>query len=112
MAVPAAGLSIHVNCRDKRFSCRIAPSPFVYSMEGDMVLQITPAERAVLQLLADGNVALDVADRLRLTEPVLDAMLTGLFERMGVDTPVEAVDDAQRRGLVSISGRQLHLQSI
>jgi DNA-binding CsgD family transcriptional regulator len=66
------------------------------------VLQITPAERAVLQLLADGNATLEVAERLRLTEPVIDAMLTGLLERMGVGSPAEALVDAQRRGLVSI----------
>ena len=66
-----------------------------------MVLQITPAEQAVLQLLADGNVIVDIANRLRLSERATDAMLTKLLERMGVGGPVEAVADAQRRGLVS-----------
>ena len=66
-----------------------------------MVLQITPAEQAVLQLLADGNVIIDIANRLRLSERATDAMLTKLLERMGVGGTVEAVADAQRRGLVS-----------
>ncbi|HEY7171037.1 MAG TPA: LuxR C-terminal-related transcriptional regulator [Vicinamibacterales bacterium] len=66
-----------------------------------MVLQITPAERVVLQLLADGTAIRDIARRLRLSEPAIDTMVTGLLERMGAASPVEAVTAAERRGLVS-----------
>jgi DNA-binding NarL/FixJ family response regulator len=65
-----------------------------------MVLQITPAERVLLQLLADGNVTINIADRLRLSEGAIDGMLSRLLERMGVASPVQAVADAQRRGLL------------
>jgi two-component system response regulator DesR len=66
-----------------------------------MVLQITPAERVVLQLLADGTAIRDIARRLRLSEPAIDTMVTVLLERMGAASPVEAVTAAERRGLVS-----------
>lgn len=66
-----------------------------------MVLQITPVERAVLQLLADGNANMDIANRLRVSVETIDAMLTTLLERMGAASQVEAVADAQRRGLLS-----------
>jgi DNA-binding NarL/FixJ family response regulator len=68
---------------------------------GAMVLQITPAERAVLQLLADGNPTVDIANRLGLSERAMDTMLTTLLESMGAASHVEAVEDAQRRGLLS-----------
>ena len=67
-----------------------------------MLLQITPAERAVLQLLADGNVTVDIANRLRLSERALDAMVTKLLERMGAASPVEAIADGHRRGLLAV----------
>ena len=69
-------------------------------MGSTMVLQITPAERAVLQLLADGTATRDIASRLRLSERTIDEMVTTLLERMGAPSPVLAVADAARRGLL------------
>ena len=74
---------------------------------GAMVLQITPAERAVLQLLADGNPTVDIANRLGLSERAMDTMLTTLLESMGAASHVEAVEDAQRRGLLSALGTEV-----
>ena len=71
-----------------------------------MVLQITPVERAVLQLLADGNTIPDIAGRLRLAESAIDGLLTELLERMGAASPVEAVADGLRRGLLSTCDTQ------
>ena len=69
------------------------------------MLLITPADRAVLQLLADGSPTIDIANRLGLSERAIDTMLTALLERMGAADPAEAVADAQRRGLLSIPAR-------
>jgi len=69
-----------------------------------MVLQITPAERAVLQLLADGNPTVDIARRLGLSQRAIDTLLTMLLKRMGASSPVDAVADAMRRGLLSNFG--------
>ena len=68
-----------------------------------MVLLITPTERAVLQLLADGNATRDIANRLRLSEWAIDAMVTALRERMGAASLVEAIADAKRRGVLCMA---------
>jgi len=67
---------------------------------GMSVLQITPAERTALQMLADGLAHHDIASNLRMSECVLDAELRSLFERMGVAGRTQAIADAVRRGVV------------
>jgi len=69
----------------------------------DFVLQITPWERAALQLLAEGTATSALADRFRTSEADLEARLSRLFTRMGVDGRSEAVAAALRRGLVTPS---------
>jgi DNA-binding CsgD family transcriptional regulator len=64
------------------------------------VLQITPAERTALQMLADGLAHHEIASSLRISECVLDAELRTLFERMGVLGRNQAIADAVRRGVV------------
>ena len=69
------------------------------------VLQITPAERTALQLLADGLAHHEIASSLRMSECVLDAELRTLFERMGVAGRNQAIADAVRRGVVCTQKR-------
>jgi DNA-binding CsgD family transcriptional regulator len=66
-----------------------------------VVLQITPRERTVLQLLASGSEIYRLADRLGVSEPEVEAHLTSLFARMGAAGRTEAVAAAWRRGLLS-----------
>ncbi|OLC41926.1 MAG: hypothetical protein AUH43_23655 [Acidobacteria bacterium 13_1_40CM_65_14] len=75
--------------------------PFVKNMEGALVLQITPAERAVLQLLADGKATSEIADRLGISDRAVEALLTMLFGRMGAASRPEAIAAALRRGLLN-----------
>jgi DNA-binding NarL/FixJ family response regulator len=70
-------------------------------VERSVVLQITPEELSTLQLLAVGKTGSEIAGRTGTTERELERRLTGLFARMGVATPVEAVNDAYRRGLLT-----------
>jgi DNA-binding CsgD family transcriptional regulator len=65
-----------------------------------VVLQITPTERAALQLLADGKATHEIADRLRVSESTIEAHLRRLFAKMGASTRAEAVAAAIRRGLL------------
>jgi DNA-binding NarL/FixJ family response regulator len=65
------------------------------------VLQITPSERAALQMLADGQATRDIASRLRVSEHELDSRLANLFARMGAADRAGAVADAVRRGLAA-----------
>jgi two-component system NarL family response regulator len=65
------------------------------------MLQITPAERTTLQLLANGQSLCDIAGRLGTSESELQARLTSLFVRMGVGSRTEAITAALRRGLLA-----------
>jgi len=65
-----------------------------------VLLHITPAERAALQLLADGRSSREIAERLRVSESRIEAHLRGLFAKMGASTRTEAVTAAVRRGLL------------
>jgi DNA-binding NarL/FixJ family response regulator len=64
-----------------------------------LVLQITPQEHAVLQLLARGSAADEIASYLGIGD--IDTHLTTLFARMGAATPDEAIAAALRRGLLA-----------
>lgn len=65
------------------------------------LLQITPGERAALQLLVKGKGRLELAASLEVSEVEVDARLRKLFSRMGVRTVREAVAECERRGLLS-----------
>ena len=65
------------------------------------MLHITPWERSVLELLASGADARDMAGRLGIPEPEMHLRLRTLFARMGASTPADAVAAALRRGLVA-----------
>lgn len=71
------------------------------------MLQITPVERAVLQLLADGDGIIEIADRLGLTQEAVESLLPKLFERMGAAGRGEAVAAALRRGLLNVPPAQV-----
>ena len=66
------------------------------------MLQITPEERATLQLLADGKRTSEIAVRLRVPECQIDGQLTTLFARLGAINRMEAVAAAFKRGLVVV----------
>lgn len=67
------------------------------------MLQITPSERAALQLLANGNAATEIAGRLGISECEVEAHLTALFARMGAASRAEAIAAAFRRGLLTLA---------
>jgi DNA-binding NarL/FixJ family response regulator len=75
--------------------------------EGMLVLHITPCERAVLQLLADGRASIEIAGRLRISERQLEASLSRLLATMGVRNTREAIDAAIRYGLVAREQEQV-----
>jgi DNA-binding NarL/FixJ family response regulator len=63
-----------------------------------LVLQITPSERAALQLLADGKATHEIGDSLAVGEGEVEAHLTTLLARMGAASRIEAISAAFRRG--------------
>ena len=77
----------------------------------DLVLQISPWERAVLQLLADGAEIDDIAARFKMSDGDVEEQLSTLFARMGVRNRQEASLDALRRGLLPTSSPTKELWS-
>jgi DNA-binding CsgD family transcriptional regulator len=64
------------------------------------VLQITPAERMVPQLLAQGRPPLETADRIGLRTSDIGEYLAALFAKMRASDTSEAISDALRGGLL------------
>ncbi len=76
-----------------------------------MVLQITPVDRAALQMLAEGKNHVEIAARLDTSIGELKATLTVLFSRLGVRTPGDAISAGLKRGLLT-ADRERVLTSI
>lgn len=65
------------------------------------MLFFTPCERAALQLPAAGKNPAEIAHRLGIGEPAVEAHLASLFAKMGAASRSEAIAAAARRGLLS-----------
>ena len=60
---------------------------------------LTPREREVLQIVADGLPSKMIARRLDITERTVNAHLTRIFERIGVSDRTQAALWAERHRL-------------
>ena len=65
------------------------------------MLFISPRDRQVLRLLAQGKPLSDIADSLGVEAGEIGAYLTSLFSNMGVSTRTEAIRRASQRGLLA-----------
>jgi two-component system response regulator NreC len=63
---------------------------------------LTPREREVLKLIADGNTNQEVAERLRLSRKTVENHRTSIMRKLGVHDVTELVKYALRTGLISI----------
>ncbi|MGD9895326.1 MAG: LuxR C-terminal-related transcriptional regulator, partial [Dehalococcoidia bacterium] len=61
---------------------------------------LSPRERAVLRLVADGLSNKEIADRLSVSERTAKHHVTALFNKLGVTTRAQAVATAAERGLL------------
>lgn len=77
-------------------AARDVPASARYGSEGE----ITPAERELLGYLAQGLALAVIARRTYTSERTLRRRIRILCERIGVDTLIEAVAWAARRGLI------------
>lgn len=69
---------------------------------GDMVL--SPREREVLQLLAEGNANKKIADLLSISIKTVDTHRQNLMQKLGLRTLPELTKYAIREGLTSLEG--------
>jgi len=61
---------------------------------------LTPRERQILRLTADGRSAPDIAGELHLSPATVKTHLQSLYEKLGVSDRAAAVAAAMRRGLL------------
>lgn len=73
------------------------------------MLQITPSERAALQLLAAGTANDTIAERLGVSYCDIETSLGKLFDRMGVKNRDDAIAAAFHRGLLGPTSASLSL---
>ncbi|MHB9133628.1 MAG: response regulator [Armatimonadota bacterium] len=63
---------------------------------------LSPREREIWQLLAEGHSNLDIADRLHLSVRTVETHRKNLMEKLGVSSVAELTKIAIREGLVSL----------
>lgn len=71
------------------------------SREQRGVIELTPREREVLALIAEGLSAPKIAERLHLSTPTVKSHLGTLYDKLGVSDRGAAVAVAMRLGLLS-----------
>jgi DNA-binding NarL/FixJ family response regulator len=62
---------------------------------------LTRRELEVLEYLAAGNTNQQIAERLFLGKRTIDTHVSNLLAKLGVDSRIAAVREAQDRGLIS-----------
>ncbi|AOS64937.1 helix-turn-helix domain-containing protein [Actinoalloteichus hymeniacidonis] len=63
-------------------------------------VRLTREERMILALLADGYLLDGIARRMCTSNRTLRRRIRGVCDRLGVQTPIQAVAWAARRGLI------------
>jgi two-component system nitrate/nitrite response regulator NarL len=61
---------------------------------------LTPREREVLKLVADGRSAPEIGQLIHLSPATVKSHLHAIYEKLGVSERAAAVAEAMRRGLV------------
>ena len=61
---------------------------------------MTPREREVLKLVADGRSAPEIGQLIHLSPATVKSHLQAIYEKLGVSERAAAVAEAMRRGLV------------
>jgi DNA-binding NarL/FixJ family response regulator len=69
---------------------------------GDALASITPRQRAVLQLLAEGRVAKEIAIRLSISARTVEFHKYQMMETLGLHTNAELIHFAIKHGLVEL----------
>ena len=65
---------------------------------------LTPAEVAVLRLIADGNANKQIADHLRITEDTVKGRVKNILAKLGANDRTHAAIIGLKRGIIDIYG--------
>ncbi|MGH9841805.1 MAG: response regulator transcription factor, partial [Blastocatellia bacterium] len=68
--------------------------------EAVMIEPLTPREREILNLLAEGLGNKEIAGRLHISEHTVKFHVSSVFAKLGVASRTEAVTEGLRRGLI------------
>lgn len=82
-----------------RIRKHLAPEPIAAPQAETMTASLTPREREVLGLLADGLGQGDIADRLVITSKTVSTHIQHVLEKLDVHSRAQAVAVAHRYGL-------------
>jgi DNA-binding CsgD family transcriptional regulator len=81
-----------------------AGGPFVLDAGKLKELGITPREHEILKLIAEGLSNREIGERLFVSENTVKTHSSRVFEKLGVNRRVQAVQRGQELGLIPISG--------
>ncbi len=80
----------------------LPPDMLVAEPAPENVARLTPRQRDVLTLLAEGKSNKQIADRLQLAEPTVKMHVTAVIRALGARNRTEAVTRALQAGLASL----------
>ena len=72
------------------------------SGEGDAMHQLTPRQREVLQLIAEGKSAKQIAALLKISIRTAEAHKANILKALGLESTAELVQYAIRNGIISV----------
>ena len=72
------------------------------SEKGDAIHQLTPRQREVLQLVAEGKSAKQVAALLKISVRTAEAHKANILKALGLESTAELVQYAIRNGIISV----------
>jgi DNA-binding CsgD family transcriptional regulator len=74
--------------------------PFVLNTQSLQDLGITAREHEILGLIAQGLTSREIGEKLFVSENTVKTHSARVFEKLGVNRRVQAVQEARRRGLI------------
>ena len=77
-----------------------ADGPFVLNMKKVLELGITPREHEILGLIAEGLSNREIGERLFVSENTVKTHSSRLFDKMGVNRRMQAVQKGRELGLI------------
>ena len=91
----------------ERAGVRLAPRPAAPAPEPAGPDPLTPRERAVLALVAEGRTNRQVGAELFISEKTVSVHLSRVMAKLGASSRTEAVTVAYARGLLAPAAREL-----